>query len=143
MRVNYILTFQKLLFFIRVSLNRRSRETAVCDPLILGIPLAGKLLEVVVTDCAKVGDSVVAAVYVGQSLAERQVKSRKLVVVAKNTLKEGLVAKIQVRKVVVRAVYELNVRTILYREGGQVIVGANHIKKSVAVAKCQSLHVVV
>ena len=114
MRVNYILTFQKLLFFIRVSLNRRSRETAVCDPLILGIPLAGKLLEVVVTDCAKVGDSVVAAVYVGQSLAERQVKSRKLVVVAKNTLKEGLVAKIQVRKVVVRAVYELNVRTILY-----------------------------
>lgn len=115
----------------------------MCDPPILGIPLAGELLEVVVTDGAEVGDRVVAAVYVGQSLAERKVESRKLVVVAEYALEERLVAKVKVRKVVVRAVYELDIRAVLDRERGQVIVGAYHVEKGVAVAKGESLHVVV
>lgn len=127
------------IFFMILSrvLNRSMQG----DSLV--VPLAGNHTETVASDGAEVGDRVETAVDVGECLVKRYIERGQLVVVAKQTLQEGLVGKIECRKIVVGAVDILQVRATLNRKGGEVIVGANQIKKCVAVADSEGGHVVV
>ena len=71
---------------------------------------------------AEVGNHVIAAVDVGQSLVEAYVKHCELVVVAEEALEESLVRQRESGKVVVRAVDEDQVRAVVDGEGGKVVV---------------------
>lgn len=56
------------------------------------VPLAGNHPEVGAGDCSEVGNHVVAAVDVGKSLIEADVEHGELVVVAEESLQEGLIS---------------------------------------------------
>ena len=65
-----------------------------------------------------------------------------LIVVAEQTLEEGLIRQGEVGQVVVRAVDKGEVVAAFDAEGGEVVVGANEIQESVTVANAETLHVV-
>ena len=91
----------------------------------LVVPLAGNHTERVVTDGAEVGNHVVAAVDVRQCRVKRYIEQGQLVVVAKQTLQEGLVCQSKLGKIVVGAVYEEHLRAVGDGERSQIVVGAN------------------
>ena len=75
----------------------------------LVIPLASHHTEVVAGDCTEVDNLVVTAVDICKSLVEGYIKHCQLIVVTDKTLKESLVGKGQLGKVVVRAIHILKI----------------------------------
>ena len=110
---------------------------------ILVIPLAGNHPKIRAGNGSHVGNHVVATVDIGKSLVEGYIEHLKLVVVAKETLQECLVAEGQLSKVVVGAVHEDKLRAVRYFEGSKIVIGAYEVEESVALAHAERFHVVV
>lgn len=77
------------------------------------VPLAGHHLEVGASLGNQIGNLVVAAVDVGESLVEGYVEFGELVVAADEALEECLVAQVKSGEVVVGAVDKLNLLAVL------------------------------
>lgn len=107
------------------------------------VPLTCNHSQVGASDSTEVYDLVIAAIDVDKSLIKRNVERRNLIVVAKQTLQEGLIREIETRQIVIGTVDKEQVRTVADIQSGQIIVGTYQVKQVFAVAKAERHHVVV